>query len=305
MQRVNWLTAAYIAAALIVIGVAVWLLTRDSGNSDRLTDDQVVGATAADDPERACASQRIFDQIKAELFRRAAEVRGSDEDAYRRLAGYSVLRMDAPMMNGEEDGSGRINCTGTVTLDLPPGVAAAGGRRALSADLGYAIEGRDEGSGRLAGLANADAIVTPLATLVRTTDEPLAAGAEPSPGDLLGNGVAPADGAEPPDSLGLPPEDAAPASTSPSFDCDDARTRGELMVCSDPSLAALDRQMAAQFESAVADANPAQRALLERTRGRFLAYRDGCRSDACVADSYRGRMAEIRDIMLDRWTPQR
>ena len=46
-----------------------------------------------------------------------------------------------------------------------------------------------------------------------------------------------------------PPGEAAPAQTSadPSFNCADARTPGEIAVCSDPRLAALDRRMAAQF----------------------------------------------------------
>jgi uncharacterized protein len=59
--------------------------------------------------------------------------------------------------------------------------------------------------------------------------------------------------------------------------------------------------MAAHFNSAMSNATPAERALLERTRGRFLSYRDSCRSDSCIADSYRGRMREIQDIMTGRW----
>jgi hypothetical protein len=43
--------------------------------------------------------------------------------------------------------------------------------------------------------------------------------------------------------------------------------------------------------------------MLERTRGRFLAYRERCGSDACIADAYRGRIREIRDIMAGRWHP--
>jgi uncharacterized protein len=43
---------------------------------------------------------------------------------------------------------------------------------------------------------------------------------------------------------------------------------------------------------------------LERTRGRFLAFRDRCGSDRCIADAYRGRITEIRDIVDGRWQPQ-
>ena len=76
-------------------------------------------------------------------------------------------------------------------------------------------------------------------------------------------------------------------------------------MCNDAGLAALDRQMAAQFNSALGRADPQQRALLQSTRGGFLAFRDRCRSDGCVADTYRGRMREISDIMAGRWNPGR
>ena len=40
------------------------------------------------------------------------------------------------------------------------------------------------------------------------------------------------------------------------------------------------------------------------TRDRFLAYRDRCPSRQCMADAYVGRMREIRDIMEGRLTPR-
>ncbi len=76
-------------------------------------------------------------------------------------------------------------------------------------------------------------------------------------------------------------------------------------MCNDPGLASLDRQMAAQFNSALSRANASERALLLRTRSDFLRYRDNCPSNACIAQTYRGRMREISDILAGRWTPQR
>ena len=58
--------------------------------------------------------------------------------------------------------------------------------------------------------------------------------------------------------------------------------------------------MASQFNRAAASADPQERALLNRTRSRFLGYRDACRSNDCIADAYRGRMREIDDIMSGR-----
>ncbi len=72
------------------------------------------------------------------------------------------------------------------------------------------------------------------------------------------------------------------------------------MVCSSPGLAALDRQMSSLFYSALADADPGTRAVLRRSRDRFLAFRERCGSEACVAQAYRDRMDEIRDIMSGR-----
>ena len=67
-------------------------------------------------------------------------------------------------------------------------------------------------------------------------------------------------------------------------------------MCGDPGLAALDRQMAAQYVDALRDADPRVRSSLQRSRDRFLGYRDQCPTSACIAHTYQGRMREIRDI---------
>jgi outer membrane biosynthesis protein TonB len=108
----------------------------------------------------------------------------------------------------------------------------------------------------------------------------------------------------PPPSRSAPvpaPAPAPVASVKPSFNCRYARTAGEIAVCGNPELAQLDRRMSAQFYSALAVARPGQRAMLQRTRNRFLSYRDSCRSTACIADAYRGRIREISDIMAGQW----
>jgi uncharacterized protein len=94
-----------------------------------------------------------------------------------------------------------------------------------------------------------------------------------------------------------------PSRARPSFDCGKARTKGETAVCANAGLAALDRNMAAQYSSAIAAATPQQRALLRSTRGRFLGYRDRCPNRACIGAAYIGRMREIRDIMEGTWQP--
>jgi outer membrane biosynthesis protein TonB len=225
-----------------------------------------------------------------------------------------------------------------VALDLPPGVAAAGGRRTLNADVEYAVQTGAGGRDELRSLSNADGIVTPLASVAAAAGE----AGEPTPQpEVQENGAA----AEPPPAAPAPPpvirrpappppreaakprpperktttaaatpakRPAAPKPTAPaasqpapaavavarpSFNCRYARTAGEIAVCGDPGLAALDRQMSAQFYRSLSVARPGQRALLQRSRNRFLRYRDSCGSNACIAEAYRGRMREIADIM--------
>lgn len=304
MKRLNPTAIAVLGGVIGLLVLLVIFARGESKNTDALSDDQIAGR-AASDPEKACGSQATYDLIKRELFRRAAQLRGSDQAAFNRLAVYSVVRMDAPMLRSHNEDVGTIQCSGTLALDLPPGVAVVGGRRTLAADVGYAIQPAADGSGEVLTLTSADAIVTPLATLAKVgtaAEDPLA------PASNTDQYLPPL-GAEPPMGPEPAPPQPAPsppaASASPSFDCRAARTRGEVAVCGDPGLAALDRQMAAQFMSAMSQADPGERALLQSTRSRFLSYRDGCRSDDCIADAYRGRMSEIRDIMSGSWSAPR
>jgi hypothetical protein len=91
----------------------------------------------------------------------------------------------------------------------------------------------------------------------------------------------------------------AGTTSNPSFSCRSARTRGERLVCGSTALAAQDRAMSSLFYSVMSGASPRVRAELRRTRDRFLAYRDRCGSEACVADAYEGRIREIRDIAAE------
>lgn len=112
---------------------------------------------------------------------------------------------------------------------------------------------------------------------------------------------APTPPAEPPAKKAAPAPAAEPvrqaARARPSFDCRRARARSEVAVCSDAGLASLDRQMSGQFFNALRSARPGQRALLQRSRNRFLAYRNRCGSNSCIAQAYRERIREIDAIM--------
>lgn len=295
-RRINptVLAAVALAALILLIGGMMFFGSR-SGDDDRLTGNEV--STAQAQPSERCGSRTVYDEIKRELFRQAAASRGSDAAAFDKIASYSTVRMDSPVLRDEGTG---ITCNGTLTLDLPPGVAATGGRRSLSADILYTVE-----AGGGVTVSNAGEIVTPLAGLARTADKP---------SDLLppdANEVAPPDGGNagveelPPADSPATVDPADSATVKPSFNCANARTSGEVAVCNDDRLALMDRRMATQFSSAMSQADAQQRATLNRTRDLFLNYRDRCTNNECIAETYRGRMREIRDIMLGKWTPQR
>lgn len=312
VRRLNPTMLAAIALGVILLLVVAAIALRSRGTEDdRLSDNQVAAVQA--EPEKLCASKTTYGMIKRELFRRAAEVRGSDRAAFDKIASYSAVRMDSPVLRDENAETGAVTCSGNLSLDLPPGVAVVGGRRILSAEIVYVIQPAADGSGNVLTLSNAEEIITPLATLARVR-APGEDALDPSPTDTtdekplesqLPPEMVPGEVRPPP----RPSEPEAPppprSTASPSFNCANARSRGEIAVCNDPGLAALDRRMAAQFSSALSRATPAQRALLLRTRDAFLRYRDGCPSNACIAQTYQGRMREIADIMASRWTPQR
>jgi uncharacterized protein YecT (DUF1311 family) len=298
VQRVNpTILAAIALGALILLIVGMMVFAGRDGEDDRLTGDEVTASR--EDPEQRCSSRATYDQIKRELFRRAAALRGSDEAVFGDIAGYSTIRMEAPALRDENAETDAVTCNGALTLDLPPQVAVVGGRRSLSADVLYTIQPAADGSGNVVTLANADDIITPLATLARTPAAPEEALNQVDPSNEVA--VEPA---APVDPL-APMPDTSAATASPSFNCAAARSSGEVAVCNDAGLAALDRRMATQFASAMSDANAEQRANLQRTRDSFLRYRDGCPDNACIAETYRGRMREIRDIMLGTWRPRR
>jgi hypothetical protein len=291
-----------IGGLVLVVVLVAYFATRENADQDKLTKNAASTTTdALPARDKTCANKSTYELIKRDLFRRAAQVRGSDQSAYDQLAAYAVLRMENPVMESENSSTGAVNCSGSLSIDLPPGVAVVGGRRTLTSDVDYTVQPAADGSGAVVLLRNTDAIVTPLATLARTAQP------TPEPNESGMNEVAPAETRTPIGDAGSQVPTKAtprPARVRPSFDCGQARSHGEIAVCSNAGLAALDRNMAAQYASSMAAATPEQQALLRRTRDRFLGYRDRCPDNRCIGDAYVGRMREIRDIMDGRWQPR-
>jgi uncharacterized protein YecT (DUF1311 family) len=307
MRRLNGTTIALIGGLVLLVLLVAYFATSRNPDQDKLTANELSqGEGKAPEPEKLCASKATYDLIKRELFRRAAQLRGSDQAAYDRLSAFAVIRMENPVMESQDSGSGAVNCSASLSLDLPPGVAVVGGRRTLTTDLDYTVQPAADGSGNVVLLRNADPIVTPLATLARVA-QPEENAASPAETNEVGSEQELEQAPPAPATPAQPAEPAQPTVSSaarPSFDCARARTKGEIAVCGNAGLAALDRNMAAQYSRAIAAASPQQRDLLHRTRDRFLAYRDRCPNRACIGEAYVGRMREIRDIMEGRWQPR-
>jgi uncharacterized protein YecT (DUF1311 family) len=289
-MRLNSLVVAAIGGIVILLGILWFFSTNRNPDQDKLTNPQME-QLAQSDSAKLCTGGAVYKIIKGQLFGRAAQIRGADAPEFARIAGAAVLRVDNPVLETEENGT--LDCSGTFYLELPPGVAVAGGSRTLTADVDYTVRPPGDAGSWAVALRNADPIVSALAALTQT--------AAPAPGESETNAVAPEANVAASESAGSLPGPATGAPGRPSFDCANASTSGEAAVCDDGGLAALDVNMATQYRRALATATPAQKVLLQSTRDRFLAYRDRCPSRQCMADGYVGRMREIRDIMEGRF----
>ena len=178
VRRLNWTTIALIAGLILVVLLVAYFATRGNADQDKLTGAEV-SSGSVQSREKLCANSTTYGLIKRELFRRAAQLRGSDQAAYDRLTSFAVVRMENPVMESEDSSTGAVNCSGSLSLDLPPGVAVVGGRRSLMSDVDYTIQPAADGSGNVVLLRNADAIITPLATLAKVGEPAPAPAATP------------------------------------------------------------------------------------------------------------------------------
>ena len=307
VRRISWTTIPLVLGLICLVIIVAYIARGGNSDQDKLTNAEVATSTPQASHDKLCANSATFDLIKRELFRLAAERRGSDQATFERLSGVAVVRMENPVMESQDASTGAVNCSSSLSLDLPPGVVAQGGRRTLMADVDYMVTSAVGGGSPVVQLRNADTIVGPLASLV-----PASQPAEQAADSITSNETATQVSSGTSQSVDAAPQvpPTAPASipttnARSSFDCSTARTHGETAVCNDQGLAALDRQMTAQYSRAFALASPDQRAILRDTARRFDDFRDRCSTSSCVSDAYIGRMREIRDIMADRWQSPR
>ncbi len=305
-----------ISSFALILAASLTTLACGPRNTDKLEDNELAtaqgGRSESEAGDNRCAARTTHDEVKRQLFARAAEIRGSNGDNYQRIAEFALIQIDGGAPVSANAGA-LVECRGHATLRLPSGLKVAGGRTTLGGDIGYSVGTGPRGT---VTLGQSDTIAIPLATL--TQNRAAAPSGAPASNNVPSR---PTTAAPAPETAPVPieaprpqpvpaPAPAAPPEMSqnsarPSFNCRRARTASERSVCNSASLAALDRTMAAQYRGAVADGGPEERRLLAQTRNRFLGYRDRCGTDACIANAYRGRMREIDDIMAGRWRGER
>ena len=240
-----------------------------------------------------CANSLAAGLIKRELFRRAGQMRGSDGALLGRAAQVSVVRVD-PSSDGRRNGAS--DCSGWVTVDLPPGLVVDGGRTNLNAEVAYGLAGGS--SLRLASLSGADRLVRTLATLGPAPREPdegkrvepaqIAAVVRKPPEPVAKAAARKASAAK--------PVQVAQAPTG----CARLANRADQMICVSGNLSSLDRQLALLYRQSWDQADEKKRAALLGSRQRFNDRREACGSPNCMTTAYLARLKEISDIMAGR-----
>ena len=280
-------------------------------------------AKAPEQVRSECASRLTYARLKEYVFDEAARIRNSDPRRLDQVAAYSAVRMDDPVVKSRDDQLNITVCTGQFVLSLPPGIQDAfDGQPTIKADVEYAAQAAADGSGLVYSMSGAEPIIYRIATLgLRTRplsqiaaapavteqdeEEPkvIVAEARPQPLSRTTPVVSPDKEAAPVVARQAASGDRAPsqrtktkAAASPSFKCRYAKTSSEKMVCSNGSLAAADRRMSAVFYSEMTSAPAKTKRALRQSRDNFLARRERCSSEACVARVYEERVAEIRRI---------
>lgn len=329
-----WVLAGLLVVAVAAFG---WNLTRGYDKKKDEVQTAALPGRQSDSDQAACASNATYGRLKEVAFEEAVRLRNADPANLDTLAEHSVVRMENPIVLSRDKDLNVTVCSGRFILELPPGSEAAfGGERRLTANIEYSAQAAADGSGLVYEIRGAEPIIQKLAAFnlrggpaqlppsapkeaeyaeaspppaddaAPARPEPATDPSEPRRPTAAPRSAPPAPRATPPAPRPAPPppqraeaRDPAPSATrsNPSFNCRSARSSSERRVCSSDRLAAKDRAMSSLFYSAMADADAGTRAQLRRTRDRFLAYRDRCDSDACVAQAYDGRMDEINDIM--------
>src|SRR5206468_7723149 len=158
--------------ALVAYNVPAWVVPEKGIERSRVGGKSITSASAAKQYAAAaatpgdaalCSSEVAAQSIKRELFRRAAQIPGSNLAALERIAGYSLVRFASPAVRYGAPEGAAISCKARVVLNLPPGASAPGGGQRLDGIVAYSLRGAGAGGAAGLNLAGEPAIVKALA----------------------------------------------------------------------------------------------------------------------------------------------
>ena len=239
-------------------------------------------ASAGQPAPGACQLRSNYDFLRDLVFTRAATQSPAHSADLARLK--KAVRADGIDVRSVsyDPASGRLECRMTLSLTLPPAARAYfGGVESLAGPVRYWAEPQD-GEGSYSVITEG---LGPISARV------IAAAARFPAAPDFGNGPSPA--ALPAAAPAEPPAAAPRPLPKAGFDCADATTEVEKMICASDALAEADRMMSERYFAArKALRGPARQKQLAGQR-RFLSRRDSCDDEACLVGLYMARAAEL------------
>jgi hypothetical protein len=150
--------ALLFAAILVAYVVAGW-----RGKSSAWQNDPALRAR--------CSSTGTSDAMKRALFRRAAELRGRDQEASDQVSSFAAVRIQQAKLSGYDESTDAIHCQGTAVIELPGG-GAVGDPHSFAGAVDYIVRHSADGTGEVVSINNAQRIVAQLAMVVQTGSAP-------------------------------------------------------------------------------------------------------------------------------------
>lgn len=229
----------------------------------------------------ACSLRSNFDFLRDLVFTSAATVvpaRSAPLNDLKRAVAAQGVDVRAV---GYDPATGRIECSMTLRLSLPVSSRGFfGGVAEISAPVQYWAEPADGGGYSVVtrGLGVLSAKIADAARRFPQTPD----------FDLSPQKPMPAQRSE-----ALPPPAIPKRLLHPGFDCANASSRTELMICDSEALAETDRLLAKRYFAARENMRPSARRQLLVGQRAFLARRDRCDTEACLVGLYMARKAEL------------
>lgn len=261
----------WIIAGLLVVGVAValWLTLKGAPEEEAPAEVPAPTSESAAVETEVCAAESTYETLKEIVFNAAVDQFTGDPVALNDLRRGVHLGMQFPVVDGFNDKVQRTDCTGRLSLGIPPGATAAfGGEKVLEADVSYSIQPAADGNGSVVKADGIDHLVT---KLVAAADF------------VAANKLAKQGGPQ------------LQQTFNPSFDCGKRLSNVERMICQDESLAAADRKLSERYFQLKDVATPSEWASIMASQKEFLSARSKCGDIECVSTVYDAQQARLAE----------